>query len=546
MAAGAPVLGGGIHGSDAGSPVQARLRAQVSRLSRYQGIGASAAEPYDPDAGPLEAMVEAEPASTVVPDLRGAAETGLQLLRALEEAGLGKYGPAYVKERGLQPTAADLAGLNADAAAFVSILRGRVPDGVWLYDELDQALRGTAPALPNEPQVDAGDNAPLTDALLAWLAWCDALEERPAGGGAWRSDRLEYSFAVGAPAAGGEVAFVAPAHQGGRLDWTAFDVDARLSLGASGDPVESLVSTVVPSPARFRGMPDLRWWAFEDHDVHFGAVDAGPEDLGRMVLMEFALIYGNDFFVIPVDLSAGSACLVRSLVITDTFGERLLISPTDPGGGPWRMFRQSDATGGVPPEWFLLAPAVMAGPSGEPVEEVLFLRDEMANLAWAVERRVAAPAGGAVELWEAEQRERAAAERAADDARAAAPDSGAEPADALAYRLATKVPRSWTPLVPVRIGAAAAGQVAFQLRPMLDDSGAPLLPRGRLLREAGPNATFPEEEVPRAGLRIVRKPQLVRWTAGTTHLWTGRHAGPGRGAGSSGLRFDTAVPERSR
>ena len=51
-----------------------------------------------------------------------------------------------------------------------------------------------------------------------------------------------------------------------------------------------------------------------------------------MVLMEFALIYGNDFFVIPVDLAAGSACLIRSLVVTDSFGERTLIEPTGQAG----------------------------------------------------------------------------------------------------------------------------------------------------------------------------------------------------------------------
>jgi hypothetical protein len=40
-------------------------------------------------------------------------------------------------------------------------------------------------------------------------------------------------------------------------------------------------------------MPAARFWEFEDARVDFGAVDAAPQDLARMLLVEFAITYGK-------------------------------------------------------------------------------------------------------------------------------------------------------------------------------------------------------------------------------------------------------------
>ena len=57
-------------------------------------------------------------------------------------------------------------------------------------------------------------------------------------------------------------------------------------------------------------------------------MDCGPTDLACMLLVEFALAYGNDWFVIPIELDVGSLHRTRSLVVTDTFGVRTLIKPS--------------------------------------------------------------------------------------------------------------------------------------------------------------------------------------------------------------------------
>ena len=92
-------------------------------------------------------------------------------------------------------------------------------------------------------------------------------------------------------------------------------------------------------------MPASRWWEFEDASVDFGAVDAEPDDLARMLLVDFAITYGNDWFVIPVDVPVGSICKINSLVVTDTFGVRTLIPSIErsahPASSRWRMFKNS-------------------------------------------------------------------------------------------------------------------------------------------------------------------------------------------------------------
>lgn len=52
-----------------------------------------------------------------------------------------------------------------------------------------------------------------------------------------------------------------------------------------------------------------------------------------------------------------------------------------------------------------------------------------------------------------------------------------------------------------------------------------------------------DEEVPREGARVTRSYQYSRWIDGSTHLWIGRRKQPGRGEGSSGLRFDVVEPK---
>ena len=88
-------------------------------------------------------------------------------------------------------------------------------------------------------------------------------------------------------------------------------------------------------------MPASRLWEFEDARVDFGGVEAEPEDLGRMLLAEFALVYGADWLMVPLEVPAGARTHL-ALDVRDTFGRTVSVPPTS-AGGDWGMFGVSPA-----------------------------------------------------------------------------------------------------------------------------------------------------------------------------------------------------------
>lgn len=545
---------GEFQGEDAGSPVVARLRAECSRLTRYHpgpltnGVTAFG-QTYDSKSLPLETLVERESIHHEVdahPNGRLAAEAGLHFLRLLEASGTGTYRAVYLARYALEPPSDEERRLlDVNSIRFLDVMAHRVPDGGRLYADLRAALRppdGEPGTLPAEPVIAEADRENVTKAAKTWLDWYETLFSEPATEESpWIPERMEYEFAVSARTADGELVLAAPEYVEGHLDWYSFNVYPNASLGAGeGDGEPEIIRTLIPAPVSYRGMPASRWWEFEDAQVDFGAVEAGPEDLMRLLFAEFALIYGNDWFFIPFEVEVGSICRIRSLVVTDTFGERTLIRPytqVDGPDSPWRMFcpcldrRASSSNAEPPDDVFLLSPALAASLQGSPVEEVLFLRDEIANMAWAVERVVESPSGRPLDRFEAflEQRRREENERGDLPQQSTAP---------LVYRLATSVPDHWIPLIPVQEQDKRSIRLkrGKMLRGRAEDLVTPE-PQGRILELRRELSLF-EEEVPRTGALVTRAYQYARWIDGSTHIWIGRRKQPGRGEGWSGLRFD--------
>src|SRR3712207_9119536 len=57
----------------------------------------------------------------------------------------------------------------------------------------------------------------------------------------------------------------------------------------------------------------------------FSRIDGDVDELLRLLLVDFALLYSNDWFVVPIDAQPGGVFRLRSLVVTDAFGERTLV-----------------------------------------------------------------------------------------------------------------------------------------------------------------------------------------------------------------------------
>jgi hypothetical protein len=174
---------------------------------------------------------------------------------------------------------------------------------------------------------------------------------------------------------------------------------------------------------------------------------------------------------------------------------------------------------------FFLPPSLVKSLESRPVEEVLFLRDEMANMAWGVERVIESASESQLNRSEPRREESPPPPRAS--------------AKELHYRLATEVPENWVPLVPVQRRTGLRLERGKVLR--LDGTWSFIEAQGRILKpsEGSDGDGIFEEEIPREGIRVTRSYQFTRWHDGSTHLWLGRRKRVGSGEGSSGLRFDT-------
>jgi hypothetical protein len=518
---------GEFQGEDAASPVEVRTRVRSAPFAGYAPRG-GAFGPYDAEV-PLEARVEAEllPADLV---------THTQITRYFfasiaaepDAAGLRTlYRGAYALSE-----AAVSGALDADSRAMLTLALPRLLDGPKLLSEIvdgQHALKVAA-----FPGLSGDTRSALLLAATRLLEWARRSFLTPEGAGAWVPRFLEYQFACEArvPGAGSSVV-VAEGYDQGRLDWYAFDVDATASvppaLGAAPPvPEAGPLLSFVPAPVSFGGMPSHRYWEFENRKTEFASIDANTTDLAKLLLTEFALVFGNDWCVIPYELDVGTLSDVPGLLVVDDFGETTLVSAAGRGRDDtwqrWSMFTLStNAPDGLADTRLLLPPAVTNGLESEELEEMLFLRDEMANLVWAVEKQVPTALGNATDGY--------ALAHASDITPPATP-LHPTPANAR-YVLGTDVPHNWHPFIPVHVPGSSRS-VELQ-RARMPGPARPI--RGAILAVPSPYYVN-EEEVPRAGKIVSRAFQRVRWTGGKTFVWLGRRVSAGHGEGSSGLAFD--------
>lgn len=551
---------GEFRGDDAGSPVLAHICAEVMRFDRYQARSGTV-EPLANDV-PLETQVERRALRWRARDLKLALDLRLALGRYFQrllarEFDAGRlqtdYRDAYrtqyavVAPNPANPADAPVCA-HPEVWQQVSAAAGRAMDGYALLEYLDTPGHNAWDGIG----ADAADHArlaALADELREWLA---RLIAQPGAADAWQAEKLEYQFGCSAPL-GAAADFVARAEQyyHGHLDWYAFERGARTSLGdtPSGGPAPQLDSAgFFPMSLVFSGMPCTRWWQFEERRTNFGQVKPDRTDLGKLLLLEFGLVYANDWFVLPYTLPIGSIIRVHGIAITNVFGERIWVEPVrEHGEAAWERWSMYRLTGAGDLPALLLAATTPQTQQGPALEEVALVRDEMANLVYGIERRVPLASGTSKPGGEA-ARELVAHLRNALGAQPAPPPAAAP----LRYRLMNAVPEHWIPFVPVRQpGSVLETRLQRAAMPRLlgtDPSRFALVePRTGLLR-VGLDDTpaqpyfINEEEVPRAGAQVTLAWQRARWLDGRTFVWLGVTKTTGRGEAASGLAFDQLVP----
>ncbi len=556
---------GEFKGDDAGSPITARLHMDRTRLTKYRPRGADP-QPFDNEV-PLEAKVERRPVPFVSGgqkmqlDIR--AEMGrrwLKMTAGIEPGLRDKFIAAFGFDAP-DPVSKDDAPICAHREGWqaVAALAGRAMDGYALYLH----LRGGGHAHDGITLSDPGKAALIEDAEAAYLGWYERLFYQPSEtqADAWQPAQLEYAFEVSAPRpAGTETHLMADEYYHGHLDWYNLDIaPGGQGLGdVTGAPddataQDSITSSFIPVPISFDGMPNTRWWRFEEGRTNFGDIDPDTTEINKLLVIEFALVYANDWFLLPLTVPAGTIATVRGLSVTNVFGERTWIDPagqgTDQDWQRWSMYNL--ATRGVDEipadKSLVMLPSTPKIHEGAPFEAVELVRDENANMVWGIETSIPLPDGSARAGRLAAGETRRYFTRLIDEA-GPVPDPVAplENDAGWRYRVMTDVPENWIPFIPVHIpGSNREIQLRRAALPRViagdPDSAVPVRPRTTLLRHnLGTSNPYDlhEEEVPRAGVQVTQSFQRTRWYGGEVFLWVGVRKTTGRGERSGGLAFD--------
>lgn len=500
---------GEFQGEDAATAIGTKILGEHTAMSRVHFPG-GAAFPYN-EMEPLETTVERE---AVKATLFLAVQMGRYFIKLIKnnpnfplryDALLNRYQLNYA------PDPNDYEGNQLLAA-----VKGKIFDGFLLHKDI---VDGTL-------AVEDASSFPLE--IESFKDWYKRNYSQPETGvtAPWQPSELEYKFAVASAGAEGQQKILAADHyHEGHLDWYSFDIQST----ASETPASSEhLSSFIPTPVSFKGMPNPRFWTLEDSQTDFGKIDTSPTGLLHLLFAEYGLVSSNDWLMLPYPLSTNTLCEIKGIVVTDVFGQHILVRPA--GRGPesqwqrWTMFHHTNNSGDADSSnLFYLAPVLTKSLEGDPLEQVNFLRDEMANLVWAVEKIVPSQAGKGV----------SGDEMARKEEQVPATLPATENAPEIRYVLGTTVPDNWIPFIPVHMEGSNT-EIRLQRAAMPGAKGA----LSTILREKAAPYYIDEEIIPRFGVQVSISAQRARWFDGKTYLWFGRKKVAGKGEGWSNLKFD--------
>lgn len=619
---------GEFQAEDSGSPIEVLLNYSTQAI---ESIKLGSSPPQNLQNQPLEMLVEQE---WLQLNWRQRIQIGQRFersLSALNPTAVSEYRSEYP----LEPTEQERARLDKATLRLIDFIAGRAVDGQKLLD-----------AEPIKPL--AGISKTQISELTQQLSnWCKAMNIRPKPQKpkAWRTESLDYRFELNpwlykqfqtnnsAPslwtralrpfpflsrlfeqfwktleillglAAQGNTPLIAPNYRNGELDWHSFDTKGPLQ----GTWKQSNTLKLCPTRISVGGVSS-RWWAFEDSAIDFGKLDVNKTDLAKLALIEFIVAFSDDWFSVTLPIKSGNLVTIDDFRVTNVFGEQWVhnvgmhrnetsLRPAsrldDDPLRRWQIFALSPFNSGRPAgdapgfgNLLFIPPVTGKRDESPPLEEVLFLRDEGANMVWAIERTLLNGLGEAVDgasahrekaerdrpllvarleqvllrlfeqiLYADNELERQILRKQVEEIEAQIVRLKGEQPETISavprYRLATTVPEHWIPFMPVKPLGSADGVIRLSRARMLrnrDDEWPVAIESLSQLLEIDEEADghfqllyLEEATVPRSGLRYQLTTQRVRGIDGETYLWLGRKVLAGRGEGSSGLRFDVLI-----
>ncbi len=458
----------------------------------------------------------------------------------------------------LAPTGTPFDPIDRDSLRLFEVCAPTAFDGIQAYTRAQMHAANQSVSIPGsngDQQIEDG----AKDALEALLKWTDAVlgkigsNDHPA----WQPERLRYDLQITSMnTKPGSVKHAITPGPSGHIDWMSFDVKS-VSTTEVGDPDVRMPETIIVEPMtiQFKGMPAPRFWDFEANDLSIADVTPDARDIVKMMFLDFLLVHGQDWYTIALPQPVGTIRQIDHLIVHDVFGQETAIRRAEQidQEGPRGVVDFTLFTARHPDpvsthasthlnQFILPSSSQAAGASGQTIEEVFFARDEMANMAWAIETLTPNASG-----MPRPGNERHAAVIGPPEPPSAPGEGATAP---LKYVIASLPPVHWVPLFTV---PTTPGSVVFEkgaaLRPV--EGGGPageiVEAAGRILKPstlAGAIYQLPEEEISRAGVRIRRTYFRTMRNLGGSQGWLSRQRLAGRGESSSGLRFDRAEPNR--
>ena len=516
---------GEFRGEDNGSPVSAKANYRKEQADFYSFTDPE--KQQEIGQVPLEARVEA---MEIHPrDLRSKVRVG-QKLEELIKAHFPANESAELINRLRTEFPLKMEGdPDQKSRGFFNLMTGKVPDGGSLWEKIQK------------DEFPKGDFASLEPVVHKLKNWYQTLYLSAGAQSSWQSGNLVHQFSVH----GQDIELNAPDYQSGHLDWFSFD---KATIGI--DPFEKATDSEVFMPVRvsYAAMPDKRLFSFEDSKLELSGMEVEQSDLIKLMIIDFSLVSDNDWFTFPMEMELGELCWVNSITVKDVFGITTVINNDKDTGqyleaNPlkmWDVFKirpsdlmrergKSNEELYKKEEQFLYLPPVTAfHQESRPLEELLFLRDEYANMVWGIERTVCNGLGKPVDGYDLHLELNGPFLKTNEkNGENAVPQ----------FRLASPVPTNWIPYLPFHIDENNIElRRAVMMRNETNTAPEDIDPLSILAQKD--LLSIREEAIPRAGVRVQLTRQRVRWTDGQTYIWLGRKVLAGRGEGSSGLTFD--------
>ena len=486
-----------------------------------KGSETSQYEAFQLDEFPLESHIEA--VYDVSYSIQDKYKAGVILMETINDSSLNEKQKEELKHGLLR----DSSEFLLDASTYIDdqemdqyfslIMRNNHVDGVKLFLN-GEPLHEIAEVPFDTDEIEADWRKRLTTVIPS-LA--DTLNY-------WKERKLEYEFDVITSEGNKKFdQFNARNYHNNSVEWYNFNHSKRISSSKIPSTApEKISKQIIPSEFSFPGMPNARLWEIQDPTRNLLNLNPEKTELLKLIVTDFTLNFGNDWFDFPLTVENGTKVKIDSLKVKDVFGQETKINQV-------KSKTNFFSTGQTHNDHLLLLTTNSKKEMGKPVERVVFARDEIANLVFGVEQIV--PSGFGL------------GKEGVDKKQSTQPEDLSIHSSQNNYKIKTQFEENWIPFVLKKEEQELLLHRASQfVHNSETGTNERIRPQSILLRPGISNEnrqTAPyfinEEEILRSGIVVQTNYQRTRWYDGRVVSWLGREKRLGKGEMSSNLRFDT-------